>query len=79
MRNFLLPRSLPTEAFTKFHERPNFLLKSEGSLLSRRLRRAVAKKQIHTALAKGTIKIEDLFLVHWASILWFHIREIEYN
>ena len=79
MRNFHLPRSLPTEAFTKFHERPNFLLKSEGSLLSRRLRRAVAKKQIHTALAKGTIKIEDLFLVHWASILWFHIREIEYN
>ena len=57
MRNFLLPRSLATEAFTKFHERPNFLLKSEGSLLSRRLRSSVAKKQIHIAFAKETINI----------------------
>ena len=61
-RNFLLPRSLPTEAFTKFHERPNFLLKSEGSLLSRRLRRAVAKEQIHTTFAKETINIYFLFI-----------------
>ena len=62
MWNFLLPRSLPTEAFTKFHERPDFLLKSEGSLLSRRLKRVVAKKQIHIAFEKETINIYFLFI-----------------
>ena len=39
----ILPRSLPTDALTKFHERPNFFLKSSGSLLSRALKRAVAR------------------------------------
>lgn len=39
----ILPRPLPTDALTKFHERPNFFLKSSGSLLSRALKRAVAK------------------------------------
>ena len=39
----VLPRSLPTDALTKFHERPNFFLKSDGSFLSRALKRAVAK------------------------------------
>ena len=38
------------------------MLKSEGSLLSRRLRRAVAKEKIHTAFAKETINIYFLFI-----------------
>lgn len=31
-----LPRLLPTDAFNKFQERPNLLLKPAGSALSRR-------------------------------------------
>lgn len=56
--NKVLPCSLTTDAFNKFHDKPNFSLKSAGSSLSRRSNMvlAIRNAKLKCAIIKRKLK-----------------------